>query len=115
MINSDLAIAMKDIVKRFPLVLANDQVSFDVAWGEVHALIGENGAGKSTLMKILYGMQPPTSGEIVVNGEVVHFESAKDAINQNIGMVHQHFMLVEPAHRHRKLGARFRTYPRAFT
>jgi general nucleoside transport system ATP-binding protein len=96
MINSDLAIAMKDIVKRFPLVLANDQVSFDVAWGEVHALIGENGAGKSTLMKILYGMQPPTSGEIVVNGEVVHFESAKDAINQNIGMVHQHFMLVDP-------------------
>lgn len=93
---SDMAIAMKDIVKRFPLVLANDHVSFDVAWGEVHALIGENGAGKSTLMKILYGMQPPTSGEILVNGGPVNFESAKDAIAKNIGMVHQHFMLVEP-------------------
>lgn len=90
------AITMTDITKQFPLVLANDHVSFDVAWGEVHALIGENGAGKSTLMKILYGMQPPTSGEILVNGEPVAFESAKDAIANNIGMVHQHFMLVEP-------------------
>jgi simple sugar transport system ATP-binding protein len=94
-IKGDIAIALKDITKRFPLVLANDQVSFDVAWGEVHALIGENGAGKSTLMKILYGMQPPTSGEIVVNGDMVAFESAKDAIAKGIGMVHQHFMLVE--------------------
>ncbi len=94
--NTPSAITMTNITKRFPLVLANDNVSFDLNWGEVHALIGENGAGKSTLMKILYGMQPPTSGSISVNGEQVNFESAKDAIANNIGMVHQHFMLVEP-------------------
>ncbi|HEX7003122.1 MAG TPA: ABC transporter ATP-binding protein [Trueperaceae bacterium] len=89
------AVRMSDIVKRFPLVLANDHVDFEVEWGEVHALIGENGAGKSTLMKILYGLQPADEGEIYIDGERVHFHSARDAIAKGIGMVHQHFMLVE--------------------
>ena len=90
------AVSMQDITKRFPLVLANDSVDFEVQWGEVHALIGENGAGKSTLMKILYGLQPPDEGMIKVDGQVVTFDSPKDAIRLGIGMVHQHFMLVEP-------------------
>ena len=90
------AVSMQNIVKRFPLVLANDHVTLEIAWGEVHALIGENGAGKSTLMKILYGLQQPDSGTIVVDGEEVRISSAKDAIALGIGMVHQHFMLVEP-------------------
>jgi simple sugar transport system ATP-binding protein len=87
---------MDRITKRFPLVLANDEVTLDVKWGEIHALIGENGAGKSTLMKILYGLQAPDSGSIEINGQPVTFSNAKDAIAQGIGMVHQHFMLVEP-------------------
>src|SRR5690606_3106554 len=91
-----LAVSMRDIEKRFPLVVANHQVDFDLAWGEVHALIGENGAGKSTLMKILYGLQAPDSGTIDVDGRRVVIASARDAIALGIGMVHQHFMLVEP-------------------
>ena len=87
---------MQNIVKRFPLVLANDHINFEVNWGEIHALIGENGAGKSTLMKILYGLQPPDEGVLKINGETVQFKSPKDAIKLGIGMVHQHFMLVEP-------------------
>ena len=90
------AVLMKDIVKRFPLVLANDQVNFEVAWGEVHALIGENGAGKSTLMKILGGVQRPDEGAVLIDGQPVEIASAKDAFGLGIGMVHQHFMLVEP-------------------
>ena len=87
---------MRGIVKRFPLVLANDQVDFDVTWGEIHALIGENGAGKSTLMKVLYGLQQSDAGTIEVDGRRVDIRSARDAIDLGIGMVHQHFMLVEP-------------------
>ncbi|MDQ3460970.1 MAG: ABC transporter ATP-binding protein [Deinococcota bacterium] len=90
------AVAMQGVSKRFPLVLANDRVDFSVSWGEVHALIGENGAGKSTLMKILYGLQEPDEGRILVDGREVTIRSAKDAIHLGIGMVHQHFMLVEP-------------------
>ena len=90
------AVEMLDITKRFPLVLANDHVNFSLDWGEVHALIGENGAGKSTLMKILYGLQAPDEGIIQVDGSAVNFRSPKDAIHRGIGMVHQHFMLVEP-------------------
>jgi simple sugar transport system ATP-binding protein len=90
------AVSMEGITKRFPLVVANDDVDFEVRWGEVHALIGENGAGKSTLMKILYGMQPPDSGTIRIDGKPVTLNSASDAIALNIGMVHQHFMLLEP-------------------
>jgi len=85
---------MRGISKRFPGVLANDHVDFDVKSGEVHALLGENGAGKSTLMKILYGMYHPDEGEILLNGKLVTIASPTDAINQGIGMIHQHFMLV---------------------
>ena len=87
---------MQDIVKRFPLVLANDAVNLEVNWGEVHALIGENGAGKSTLMKILGGVQQPDEGAILIDGQPVQIASAKDAFGLGIGMVHQHFMLIEP-------------------
>jgi simple sugar transport system ATP-binding protein len=85
---------MRAIVKQFPGVLANDDVSFDLARGEVHALLGENGAGKSTLMNILYGLYKPDAGEIFVSGKSVSFGSAKDAIEAGLGMVHQHFMLI---------------------
>ncbi|MBB6098558.1 simple sugar transport system ATP-binding protein [Deinobacterium chartae] len=90
------AIELRGITKRFPLVLANDNISMRVKWGSVHALVGENGAGKSTLMKIIYGMQPATSGEIWVDGKHVQMHDPRDAIRLGIGMVHQHFMLVEP-------------------
>ena len=76
-------------------VLANHEVNFSVEEGEIHALVGENGAGKSTLMKMLYGMESVTSGQIFLRGEEVHFNSSKDAIDHGIGMVHQHFMLVD--------------------
>lgn len=75
-------------------VVANYNVNISVNEGEVHALIGENGAGKSTLMKMLFGMIPPTSGDIYVDGEKVNFSSSKQALEKGIGMVHQHFMLV---------------------
>ncbi|MDT3681910.1 MAG: ABC transporter ATP-binding protein [Truepera sp.] len=90
------AVSMRGITKRFPLVIANQDVDFTVDWGEVHALVGENGAGKSTLMKILYGMQQPDAGTIQVNDKSVVIRSAREAIALGIGMVHQHFMLVEP-------------------
>jgi ABC-type uncharacterized transport system ATPase subunit len=84
-----------DIVKVYPNgVLANDCVSLSVNQGEIHALVGENGAGKSTLMKVLYGLEHPTSGEIRLRGEPVTIHSPQDAINMGIGMVHQNFMLV---------------------
>jgi simple sugar transport system ATP-binding protein len=90
-----LAIELVDITKRFPGVVANDGVNLKVEAGEIHAIVGENGAGKSTLMKILYGMQPPDEGRMLVNGEEVHFGSPSDAIAMGIGMVHQHFMLAD--------------------
>jgi ABC-type uncharacterized transport system ATPase subunit len=90
----DLVLEMRDIRKEFPGVVANDEVSFDVRRGEVHALLGENGAGKSTLMNILYGLYRPDGGEIRVNGGRVSFSSAREAIQAGIGMVHQHFMLI---------------------
>ena len=86
---------MLDITKRFPGVIANQKVNFDVRSGEVHALLGENGAGKSTLMKVLYGMYPPDEGQVRLNGEQVKISSPLDSINLGIGMIHQHFMLVE--------------------
>jgi simple sugar transport system ATP-binding protein len=85
---------LRGITKRFPGVVANDHVDFDLRSGEVHALLGENGAGKSTLMNILYGLYKPDEGEIVLKGKPVVFGSAKDAIDRGIGMVHQHFMLI---------------------
>jgi len=86
---------MIDITKRFPGVIANDKINFDVHAGEVHALLGENGAGKSTLMKILYGLYQPEEGQIKLDGEQVKIESPVDSIKLGIGMIHQHFMLVE--------------------
>ena len=93
---SDLpyAVEMQDIVIRFPGVLANDHVNFTLHQGEIHALLGENGAGKSTLMNVLSGLYKPNSGVIKVNGQVVSFNSPRDAIAKGIGMVHQPFMLV---------------------
>lgn len=85
---------MRGIVKHFPGVLANDHIDFDVRAGEIHALLGENGAGKTTLMKVLYGLYRPDDGRILINGEVAHITSPADAIRQGIGMIHQHFMLV---------------------
>lgn len=91
-----LALEAKNITKRFPGVLANDAVSFDLQHGEIHGLLGENGAGKSTLMNILYGLYQPDEGEIRINDHVTRITSPHDAIAQGIGMVHQHFMLVPP-------------------
>jgi len=85
---------MRGITKRFPGVLASDNVDFDVRAGEVHTLLGENGAGKSTLMKILYGLYQQDEGEILLHGKPVRLTSPAHAIAQGIGMIHQHFMLV---------------------
>ncbi len=85
---------MRAVTKRFPGVLANDVVDFDLLRGEIHALLGENGAGKSTLMNILTGLYRQESGTILVNGHAVTLRSPRDAIAHGIGMVHQHFMLV---------------------
>ncbi len=90
------SLEMKNIVKRFPGVLANNNVNFAIQAGEIHALLGENGAGKSTLMQILYGFHSKDSGEIWIDGQWVHLGSPKDAIALGIGMVHQEFMLVRP-------------------
>src|SRR5262244_372524 len=89
-----LALEMCGITKRFPGVTANDQVDFQLAAGEIHALLGENGAGKSTLMHILYGLSRPDEGDVIVHGTPVHLTSPRDAMACGIGMVHQHFMLV---------------------
>jgi simple sugar transport system ATP-binding protein len=86
---------MKGITKRFPGVLANDRVDFDLYAGEVHTLLGENGAGKSTLMKVLYGLYQAEEGEISLHGEPIRITDPTVAIEHHIGMIHQHFMLVE--------------------
>ena len=90
-----VAVELRGITKRFPGVVANDDVNIAVTGGQVHAIVGENGAGKSTLMKILYGMQRPDEGTISIDGRDAHFRSPKDAIQAGVGMVHQHFMLAD--------------------
>ena len=90
------AVQMKNITKKFGDFVANDIINLTVHKGEVHALLGENGAGKSTLMNILYGLYLPTSGQIFINGKEVEIKSPNIAIQNKIGMVHQHFMLVKP-------------------
>jgi ABC-type uncharacterized transport system ATPase subunit len=90
----DVVVEMRGITKRFPGVLANNHIDFDLRAGEIHALLGENGAGKTTLMNILYGLYRPDEGEIYVRGRKVNIRSPKDAMDLGIGMVHQLFRLV---------------------
>ena len=93
---SQIMVQMKDIVKKFGDFTANDHINLTVHKGEVHAILGENGAGKSTMMNVLCGLYKPTSGQIFIKEKEVHFSSPKDAIDIGIGMVHQHFMLIQP-------------------
>ncbi|MBI9107772.1 MAG: ABC transporter ATP-binding protein [Spirochaetales bacterium] len=90
----NVVLEMRNIVKQFPKVLANNNINIKLYEGEILSLLGENGAGKSTLMNVLYGLYKPTSGEILLDGKEVVFSSPKDAISKGLGMVHQHFMLV---------------------
>jgi len=93
----DTVLEARGITKRFPGVLANDRVDFEIKAGEIHAILGENGAGKTTLMSILFGLYQPDEGEIYLYGKKVNFRSPLDAIDQGIGMVHQNRKLI-PAH-----------------
>lgn len=93
---SEYLLQMDNVTKIYDNgIVANKGINFSLREGEIHALVGENGAGKSTLMKILFGMEKPTEGRLLLNGKEMHFNSSKDAIANGIGMVHQHFMLVE--------------------
>ncbi len=92
--SDQVMLEMRGITKRFPGVIANEDVDFDVRAGEVHTLLGENGAGKSTLMKILFGLYQPDEGEVIWQGSPAEIASPSQAIEAGIGMVHQHFMLV---------------------
>lgn len=92
---SDYIVEMRHITKRFPGIVANDDVSIQIKKGEIYALLGENGAGKSTLMSMLFGMYEPDEGEIYIRGEKVQISSPNHATKLNIGMVHQHFKLVQ--------------------
>lgn len=89
-----LALSIRHVSKRFGHVQANDDVSFDVAAGSVHALVGENGAGKTTLMRIVYGLYPPDAGSIVLDDAALSFRGPRDALRRGVGMVHQHSLLV---------------------
>lgn len=88
-------VELRDITKTFGSVKANDHINFSIRQGEIHALLGENGSGKSTLMNILSGIYTPDSGEILLDGKPIVFHSPADSIRAGIGMVHQHFKLVE--------------------
>lgn len=93
---SGAVVQLKGITKRFPGLVANDSIHFELKKGEIHALLGENGAGKSTLMNILFGLYQPDEGEIWINGKQTVIDGASTAIELGIGMVHQHFKLVQP-------------------
>ena len=96
MSNPTFAVEMRGITKRFGEVLANDQISLAIPDRSIHAIIGENGAGKSTVMNILYGFYAADEGAILIDGEQREINGPGDAIKLGLGMVHQHFMLVEP-------------------
>ena len=93
--NSEYVIEMLNITKEFPGIIANDDITLRLRKGEIHALLGENGAGKSTLMSVLFGLYQPEKGEIRKDGKVVKINNPNDANDLGIGMVHQHFKLVE--------------------
>ena len=95
MTESAPAVSLRHITRRFGPVIANDDVSLELAPGEIHGLVGENGAGKSTLMRVLYGLIQPDSGTIEVGGRVARIHSPAAAMRLGLGMVHQHFMLVD--------------------
>ena len=89
------AVEMRGITKRFPGMIANDQIEFLVEKGEIHSLLGENGAGKTTLMKILFGLYQPDGGSIKIYGNEIKHQTAVKAFEMGLGMVHQHFMLID--------------------
>ena len=91
----EYVIEMLNITKEFPGIKANDNITVQLKKGEIHALLGENGAGKSTLMSILFGLYQPDEGCIKINGEIAEINDPNDANRYKIGMVHQHFKLVE--------------------
>ena len=93
--NSGYIIEMRNITKVFPGIIANDDITLKLKRGEIHALLGENGAGKSTLMSVLFGLYQPEKGEILKDGEVIKINNPNDANKYGIGMVHQHFKLVD--------------------
>lgn len=93
--NKEAFIQIHEITKIFGTVVANNNISLEVSKGEIHALLGENGSGKSTLMNVLSGIYSPDSGSVFIDGKEVHFNSPKDAIKMGVGMIHQHFKLVE--------------------
>ena len=90
-----MLLEMRNIVKTYGNVVANNKVNINLNKGEILAVVGENGAGKSTIMKILYGLERPDSGEIFINGNKMNFHNPSDAMQEGIGMVQQHFMLFE--------------------
>ena len=93
--DDELMLVMNGITKRFPGIVANDGVTFELRGGEIHTLLGENGAGKSTLMNVLDGIYYPDEGEILIEGKRVDLRSPLDSMKHGIGMIHQHFMLVD--------------------
>jgi len=94
--NKEIVLDIRNVTKRFPGVLANNQVNLKLHRGEILALLGENGAGKSTLMNVVYGLYHQDEGEVYIKGELAHLDSPGDAIARGVGMVHQHFQLVQP-------------------